>query len=196
VFAYRIDSLQDAVIAAKENLDRFLTQQIAKGLQSKPLKKKVLFWFWGTTGKVFIGVTKVGPRANCDWLRNIPGFFDSGQGRIKVIASPFVYWDGHTFYRVYSSPEESGFDDLHDLEESGSSANCVVDFGSISRLYTVNSSRQNYLDIKENREEYWEYSAVPEKSEEDLMLNGNRFTIHHAFYEFIGEGSYEFADPF
>lgn len=196
VYAYRIDPLQKAVMEAGENLDVFLTARIAKGIHSRPFKKKALFWFWGVPGMIFLAVTKAGPKANFDWLRNIPGFYDFGEGNIRLDASPFVYWDGKIIHRVYAQPTSTGLDDMEEFEEEESPGNdfYIVDFGSASKLYTARTTEETYLEIKEDMQEHWEYSAVPQKSEQHLALDGTSVVIRHAFYALSGKIAGEFIE--
>ena len=196
IYAYRIDPLQKAVAQAGENLDTFLTGHIARGIHSKPFKKKALFWFWGVPGMVFLAVTKAGPKASCDWMRKIPGFYDVGEGHVQLAASPFMYWDGKTIHRVYAQPASTALDEAEEFEEEESTGNdfYIVDFGSASRLYSTKTTEESYLEIKNDMREHWEYSAVPQDSEQILPLGGTSLVIKHAFYELFGEVAEEFIE--
>ena len=154
------------------NLDQFLTRHIGYGLSAKALKSKILVFYYPGKQVVFLCVCSKKREIELGSLASVTGYRDSGRDYCKTDATPILYYDGIKIFRLYGPVNSMG-----DLDEY-----YVSDFGSFAGLTLSETDRENYEMIRDNPEEYVDYSAVPRESEELVSWRGKEFVIHHVFW--------------
>lgn len=195
-FSYRYEEMKKAALASNENLDEFLTRHIAGGMLKKQLKRKYFFWHASQSELIFITACDRYLKAGFGWLRDIPGYYDSGQDYVRSNATPFLYWEGGRLIRTYPAPQvdtrddfddsfdPDDFDGLQELDEEISDEQFYVnDFGTVSGIALLPADIEDYRRIAEDKEEYFDYSVVPTIEQTAFKINGKDFTLHHAHFQ-------------
>ena len=167
-FCYDWQRVQTAAKKAYLNLDHFLCLPIGSRLTEKGLKSPVTFWYTPLNKHFVITVCSKRKTDFFDPLHDLPGYMEYGGDYLRPTARPFLHWDGSRIVRV------------HAIESPYDSECLVADFWNLFGLTVSESGESQYNKIRSQPEDYFEYSAVPCETEEDLSWKGHKFTINHA----------------
>ena len=181
--ALRMDRLRFESEALGLNLDRFLSQYLARGFSLNYVKRPVLIWFGLRFDCAILTFSDKLDRYYPEWAREIPGYFESGRDSIDDSARPFAYWSGQNLHRLYPTesllplPAEDGSpvevkDDMEFVCDLGSG------FG-----WTVGQADLAIAEgIRAGGEDNWEYSLVPHQAEEIVRAGELRCVLLHSRY--------------
>lgn len=170
-YLYHLDQLRDAAIDAGENVDRFITKHLAAGMAAKPVKSKLLFWFAPGNNLVWLSACDRALKVGCFWMRDLPGYWESGQEFVRDNARPYAYWNGSNLYRIYELPE---YFDEHAFYAS--------DLGNAFGIGLSECDEDMYSYIRDERQEKWDYSVVPQEGEEITDVDGRKLVVLHAYW--------------
>jgi hypothetical protein len=167
-FVYTWESVREAAMKRDINLDSFITMPIAARLVDKRLSSPVMFWY---TPLNHLFVVTVCSKRKVDFmnpLHSLPGFAEYGRSFLRHHASPIVYWNGQTVFRI------------HAVDADTPAAHLVADFGNLFGLTVAESDAEFYEEFRGTPAEYFEYLSVPEAPEQHCNWNGKIFSIQHA----------------
>lgn len=173
-FAFRDEELKEVADQTKQNLDQLLSRHFACGFTSHPIKRQSLLWFGRRFDCVLITVSDSRGQLDPQWMRAVPGFFESGSDYVGRTDRPYGYWDGHNFHRIYP-----------DVKISSSDRVLVSDFGN-GFGWSVGESDANDIEavsqLLSANPDSWEYSIVPKVHEEIVSINNSRCILLHSRY--------------
>lgn len=172
VFAYLVDDLLQVVEEAKENLDLYLTRYIGLQLHRSALKSQALFFYapFNTMIKLIACVKE--QQGDFGWLRDLPGYYDSGQGYAPEHAVPFLYWNGEQLYRILEQPEDYEPGDF-----------LICDFGALAGLSTETTELGFYDKLRKEPAAQSLYSAIPRSAVEGIWFNERTQPVEYMFFE-------------
>lgn len=170
-YLYNLDTLRETASELNENVDRFITMRLASGLDSKPVRSRLMFWYAPGNNLVWLTACDKALKVGCYWMGNIPGYIDSGDEFVRDSARPYAYWNGRNLYRIYEFPEY--FD---------ASAFYASDLCNLFGLNVGTCEEWMYRLIRDERTEKWDYSVVPQSSEEIVDCDGKKLVVLHAFW--------------
>lgn len=175
-FAYDLTNLIKGLRNKNTNVDRLFSETILAGVMQKQFKSKVMFFYSPHSKFTFISAALLKLNSNLNWLCNIQGYSEYGQEYLKPNAKPFMYWDGDNLHRIYYLPDYNP------------SEYYVNDFGSLFGLLSSDTNQDSYNRIKRNEaNNTWDYSIVPDEHEEILTVKNKKFVLLHSRYELISE---------
>ena len=105
-------------------------------------------------------------------MHEIRGYFEQGREALHPNAVPIVYYDGKNCYRIYELPRDFDSEKLY-----------VSDLCGLGGIYLGETDSEMYEYIKANPTEKYDYSVVPNESEEILTVNGRKHVLLHAFWK-------------
>lgn len=169
-FCYDWNRVRAAARKVNQNLEQFLSLPIGARLAEKGLRTPVTFWFT-PLGQLFV-VTVCSTR-NVDFmtpLHSLSGYVEYGANHLRPTARPFLHYNDLRITRVHmlDAPPDSSF--------------LVADFGNAFGLTVTGTENDQFNEIRQCPSDYFEYSAIPSESEENVSWNGREFVIHHALY--------------
>ena len=173
-FAFRDQDLQETADQTGQNLDQLLSRHFAFGFTSHPIKRKALLWFGRRFDCVIITVCDNRGQLDPQWMRAVPGFFESGSDYVSTRDRPYGYWDGHNFHRIYP-----------DIQTSSPDRVLVSDFGNGFGWSVAESDTDDIETVAEllaANPDSWEYSIVPKDHEEIVTINDSRCLLLHSRY--------------
>ncbi len=170
-FAYRFNDLLSRLKEKNENMDRYFSTRILEGMSKKPLKSEMLFFYSPHGDFSFISAALLKLNINLNWMSKFAGYYESGQDYLKQNSQPFMYWDGNNLHRIYNIPDYDP------------SFKYINDFGSLYGISTSEAEDFYYNRTLLNEDsETWDYSIVPDESEEIVTINGNKYVLLHSRY--------------
>jgi serine/threonine-protein kinase HipA len=182
-YLFKAQMLASEAKNKNETLDQFLTRAIASGFYKTSLRGKVLVMFSQFAEQTFSITVTSKTNAVCGWLNDIPGCISSERAWAPDNAGLYIYWDGSRVHRIYDfrmkQARDETFEDPDDFEYY------VSDLGAFNPPFVSRTNSENYTYVQSQQKSGIEYSAVPVKSPEVVLLNGSRKPIYHTFIRFI-----------
>jgi hypothetical protein len=170
-YSFNLAPIQKHLADSGENLDRLLSKHILYGISREPIKSRVIFWYAVTTGMIVIFGCEKQLRAQFNWLRDIPGHYDSGQDYVPTVAKPFIFWDGKNLFRIYEHPLVVEDDVTY-----------VCDFGDLSGLKLVAVRNENWEIFAKHELSSIYFSKLPEVSDQLVDIGDARYLIRHSWF--------------
>lgn len=170
--AYWFDwqSIMDAAVAKKENIDLFLTERLARFFSKKEIKSSVLFYYAPAQDRFVITVCSLRGVNLFDALHStsgMPGYLSYGQDYVPDNATPFFLYTDAKCFRLYP------------VDGPAEGAVYVSDFGNMFGLMIEETNRGNYEDMEANPEEFYDYAVVPTNPTTEIKSGDQNLVIHH-----------------
>ena len=167
VFVFKTNSLFGIANKSRLSVVRLLLYELCRGFQEHQTKVPVLIFINLRGDQLFLFVCGRNSQVQAGWINEICDCDESGRDTVHDDAIPFVYWDGHHFFRVY---EQSRFPSGEEF--------LVEDFGTIyPSLYIQGASEENFNLINEHPENYEDYNVIPKETSFTIKKGEERVTV-------------------
>ncbi len=182
-YLYDLDKIRADAARVRLHLDTWLTHRVT--LQFHKHHPRQAFLLFLSTGRAYDGrdfvrltLSERSGILECEWLNEIPGFFDYGREGLPPNASLWASWNGAAFCRV------------HDFLDGQPSGLMTVDIGGMGGIAIfTNVSEDDYESIKNDPIERWDYSPIPRDFIEQIVDGADSVPLRHLAFRSIPPGA-------
>ena len=172
-YLFKGELLMEVLREQMQNLDGFLTSAIGTTLVQKKVKTPLLVYQYNDGG--YIRVTVSAQRQPLmEELMKAQGWVAKGSEHIPDTIPPLLYYDGKRLFRTHLI-----------LPSCEKKRYLVADLGMLLPCIPVVGPTQKWRfeQIKSDPVENWDYSAVPETSEQEVKTHGSQIVVHHVRFD-------------